>query len=588
MKRQQALLVLVVLYLSLSLFARADGTVTSTTGTLNKVLNFLPEGETKRGLKEYSQILGMDKYGNDGVVGGGNFGISEYFSSRFGDKNNSCVRDAAKNFYGDVAAYLKNKGPEKCAPAMSYAPGGEGHVVASNDYGCSSGRALLSEAAGAGKFKDYEQGWVWKLALKNANGDPNAAMFLIGMCGHDDVSQGNYRLLDKSVEGQDKGRFEQEQAQDIIRRKQSRLDSLKAQHLDTNEAKKLIEYLQAEVLKLKSQVRQIQEKGGVVEKMNCPPQDSGYYSAKSLAADADIPDSTKRDLQEAFSTDNAKNTSSKYYHVYGSAFMACQLVQNGFSAQSASLLQQQAARAYRGMRMCSSTSTLTEGEENQKKIQKEIFAKYNVSDDFSLGKIFMKDRKKIKDCQTMALSSGDKTECDYVVFAGIPIYSVSSDGEFKVTDEDIRKSIQGRIKNVDAAKLYKSWYLGGGEVAGKKIPCTDLRVLGPSDLKNPTESFFGRLAKPAGWSDERYNTASKKLSTWDQDYKWTVAQHKAGADFAGKVCKKRDAKEKPLAGICPKGPPSGTAIYDYVEGIYTVNSDTNKKSTPIKPAAAVK
>jgi hypothetical protein len=78
---------------------------------------------------------------------------------------------------------------------------------------------------------------------------------------------------------------------------------------------------------------------------------------------------------------------------------------------------------------------------------------------------------------------------------------------------------------------------------------------------NPQDSFFGRVAKPGGWSEETYNRASKKLATWDVDFKWTIAQHEAGAKFAAQTCKKRGLKEKPLHGICPEGPPDGKSVY---------------------------
>lgn len=164
--------------------------------TARGILNTLPEGATKNGLTEYFEVIGANRYYNDNSAFMENVGISAYFARRFSDPMNSCVRDAALNFYKEVALRTKSDflSSQDCAE-----PPKKSSYVLTPDYGCStSERAGIQSVAGEGQYKKFPPGWLWDLALKHAKGDPNSAMFLIGMCGHDDVNQGTYLYDDYS------------------------------------------------------------------------------------------------------------------------------------------------------------------------------------------------------------------------------------------------------------------------------------------------------------------------------------------------------------------------------------------------------
>ena len=60
-------------------------TVKGTGELVSSLIDKLPNGDTKNGLKEYVALLGYDQYYGDSSVGGANAGISSYFSNRFND-----------------------------------------------------------------------------------------------------------------------------------------------------------------------------------------------------------------------------------------------------------------------------------------------------------------------------------------------------------------------------------------------------------------------------------------------------------------------------------------------------------------------
>lgn len=540
----------------------AHGSMTSTSSDmLKQVLSVLPESDTKRGLKEYSEAIGLDNYyevDTDRFVGKSNAGIAGYFENRIGDSKNSCVRDAAKNFYNDIAAYLNKRTPAQADVQPKYSSK-EPEIISSPHYNIAtkSDRAMLNEVAGSGRYANYEPGWVWNLAMKHANGDPNSALFLIGICGHDDMNQGNYNYEDKSEASMRELRGRANDYLDKIKKGEKQLATLKANPLDTEEYENVVSTANREVTVAKIYYKELTEMKSATGQLTCPLWGSGFYAARSLGESADIPVELKNELLDTFSDDGAKKVSSKYYHIYGSAFLACQFVQNGISPSLASQMQQQVARAYRGIRMCEGNKDFLEESEKLQKLEAKLMTKYKAKDPANLMFKIIQDKKMAKNCASNEYFK--YPECKIGQILQIPASVNDENGEFTISEEDVRKKIKGRLTQMDAARLYEHWYLGGGTIAGQSLPCSDVRVLGPTNLRKPTDSFFGRISKPAGWTDERYLSASKKVASWDADYKWTIAEHKAGAEFAGKVCKKRGPGEKPLKGICPNGPPDGKA-----------------------------
>jgi hypothetical protein len=532
--------------------------VSESNSVIDKVVAKLPNGETKKGLQEYLEILGLKEY-KGGGAGISNRGLQAYFDAKFGDNKNNCVRTAAVSFYQDIAKTLKAQTESLVKPEACESTPSQGF-----DYGCSVGRPRLSQVTDQDQFKGLAPGWVWQLALKHAKGDPNSAMFLIGICGHDDASKGTLLYQDYSEKALDDLKDQRQVQLKSVAEIEAKIKEL-SKNYDVNREE--IEYFQQMYLSAKNAVSQTEKAKSIERYMVCPPMRSGYYAPQSLGKSADIPESFKTEIIDTQkNVDNARNTPGKYYHVYGAAFMACQLVQNGMSPSKAVFIQKQAARFYRGSRMCDAVKVMTQNTD----YYKDMLKKYKVSsmEDLAIKSVEAIKNKKI-DCNATdpnesPLTAKSLKECSLVYEVGYPPEMIVS-GTAVPTADDIKKKLAGKYRESDAAELYKSWYAGGGTAFGKNVPCTDMRIWGPHDLMKPDANFFDKLSKPTGWTDERYRKASQKLATWDEDFKWTIAQHKAGAEFAGKNCKKRAPGEKPLKGICPQGPPDGVTEYNRYE-----------------------
>jgi hypothetical protein len=434
--------------------------VHSSDSSIKKLLNSLPNGDTKRGLQEYIAILGPEKYNGD-YVGVSNVGMANFFSRNFSDKTNSCVRDSAQFFYKDVANRLRqhSKNDLECKPLPSVITSEKGITKISPDYGCGRERAGILNIAGKDQFSDLEPSWLWNLALKHTKGDPNSAMFLVGMCGHDDLLHGHYIYEDKSQLAQDELRQECLE----IKAKKIKIDEeikkLSANY-DLNEQK--IFQLSFQAQALGAQISAAESKKTIQRGMACPPSNSGFYAPQSLGIGADIDSKMKIDIRNIQGADGAKKIPSKYYHVYGSAFMACQLIQNGFSPGQTALIQKQAARVYRGIRMCETIQTQASKQETFKKISQELMSKYKIKDASLLAVFLTKEIKSEK----LNCEEAFPKECDFLNDLNLPPQIVKS-SEFSLAEEQIRSKVDHFKAAGDAAELYKKWYLGGGSLGGQ-------------------------------------------------------------------------------------------------------------------------
>jgi hypothetical protein len=141
--------------------------------------------------------MGVEKYAQDSDVAGSNAGLNAYFGRLWGPDpedgkqdlkpSEKCLRDKAVSFYTDVASLLGSTNPKDCK------------ALSTPSYiGCSENRPGLLAKAGDDSAGKLEPGWLWQLAMKHANGNPNAALHLIGLCGHDDTAHGSRNILDQS------------------------------------------------------------------------------------------------------------------------------------------------------------------------------------------------------------------------------------------------------------------------------------------------------------------------------------------------------------------------------------------------------
>lgn len=544
---------------------------------IDKTPQSFMSGEEKQAFKGYLDLLGAKKYSGDSV-GDSNKGVNAYFDSLWGasqsrsassifykDDANSdvskipqlsqCFRDTALNFYRDVALRLKsiNKTPQRKTDEKSESRCDDFEKTITKksggaiDYGCSEERPGLFSKVGDKNSSNLDPGWLWKLALKHSNGNTYAAMHLIGMCGHDDTAQSRFSYYDNSEAAKS------ELSDQLQKLKEKKVELEK----QVKEAAQKVSVDPAEFMKISrrfssvlEKIKGLKNKEGISRKLSCPPHDSAFYAPGGLSEEADISPALKDKISKVQNPTGKLNIPAKHYHVYGSAFMACNLVTNGFDPQKAITVQKQAARMYRGTRMCETSNDLLEqSKEFEKTIGREASRNWKSAETFIMDGLKNVD---LDSGECKGKTEDDKKNCTLALsMFGDSAYIMKRDPELA------KRKILNRLARIDAANLYNSWYVGGGEILGKKIPCTDLRMGGPKNLMDANNSVVPLYGgRPDGWSKERYDAATKYLATWDVDFEWTIAQHEAGAKFAAKNCKKAKPGENPFQNLCSdKGTP---------------------------------
>lgn len=273
-----------------------DASETSALGSKIKWLMYLyPNTDFKRTAQEYIKIIAPDTY--ELSVGQGNTGLQKLVTQKFED--NEIFRQMAISFYRDVAQYwgIRLRGPADDLPfdyPNKCRDDGQGEGPFLISYQCEKNlpRTLLNETTEAGPNSSFKNGWLWDLAMRHSKGNPNIAVDLIGLCGHDNRFQGSKKYIDPT----------------------------------TKETKYL----------------------------NCPPGGSPFYLPGSLPK-ADISDILKARIHRIQNPDGSKKIPAKYYHVLGEAFVSCQLVAKGHEAKNIVAAAKFAAHAYRGLNLCETT-----------------------------------------------------------------------------------------------------------------------------------------------------------------------------------------------------------------------------------------
>jgi hypothetical protein len=376
-----------------------------------KLEDRIPSVPGTRGLKnlirDYREILRPDAYQNITEVGGSNEGILAYTDS-LGLKDRKFGRYA----YSFYKAIQELDAQYPSFPKNSTYPLGS--------------RPALSQKAGEGRFQNLKPGWLWELALKTTRGDPNEAIRLIGVCGHDDTARKGtqvylpsdevLRIYNQRLKFLDAqlGRFEEEKRGLL---KQIQLAEKSGRKKDSwknlTHSEKLPFYLDPEkqlVLIEKAIIRVQLEKETTSPEtfskgyVTCPNQDSVFYVAQSLGIETDVTQDLKNritsaqapsDMLEKSKRERAPGSSipAKVYHIYGAALIACEMISKGHSPSLVSFSSGLLGYAYRSARMNSlaaqMNSTVTSSPYQSNMVPAEM-TDHQIGEMYDQQKIMMK------------------------------------------------------------------------------------------------------------------------------------------------------------------------------------------------------
>lgn len=456
-----------------------NNSISSADKVAQLILNALPDSRIQQGLQRYYQILSPNDVVDDKDIAMQNSGISRYFENQF--HNNSCFARQALLFYKDIRTSTRRS-------------------QRNNESELRHARPSLGDTAGSSR-PDLPAGWLFNKALTYTQGNANAALALIGLCGHDDKKQGYFSnpLAEAS----------------LLQEGYTRNDLFEFQ---TDE--EFTETL-------------------------CPAQTADFYLARSLSKSADISEPLKQKILKTQYPDKTKfQVAAKNYHVLGAAFMTCQMIEAGMPAFLAVKVETMAANLYRGIRLCQDVEApakLFWELQNHQGIKHRPH--YEKFEDAVVRLALEKGRK--KDCSSKNTENKDPI-CELLIKTG----TVQSSSNAQLTKLTIA-SINAYLAKAIASGLYSSWHING-ELAGVTLPCSRDQLIGPHPFlkwlvsqKQWPLNICGR-----GLSTETCNKALQTIKTWEVDFDWTISQHKVGAEFAASVCTRLPKGSSSLDHLC--------------------------------------
>lgn len=464
---------------------------------LEKVINLVPGAKPLGCLvKDFSSIIKPESYSADETQGS-NAGLIVHNDALI--SSDVKLASQAKEFYRALAVEDEALGLKK------------------------NGRTpLLLDAPGDGPFSNVKPGFVWNLALKNADGDPNRALQIIGLCGHDDyevhISPSPQSSEEQAKDLQETASFidttitsvtaQNESSQNKPSRCKYPAGALAGVTIVTaRDLKDTIDHYRSCItpanksifikdinsLKLK-----LKKENFAKTKITCPGASSSqFYLGEGLGKGVDI---SKKLKDRILGTSDlgvdlnkpSRSIPSKYYHVLGSAAVACELIAKGHNPKQVTRLLEMAGWAYRV---------------------------------YWLSRLASESRTE----------SFPETDLNKVI-AWLKKPSFNKCDNSLPPEETLRPNSQR-----DAMFLLRSWALNGDDIKtfggpGEKLSGVYTNLLNPIGELG-VHDITSSVAKPRGWTNPQFEDARAKVKSIMTDFIWTMEQQRIGAEFASRVCK---------------------------------------------------
>lgn len=463
------------------------GQVSAADRIARQIIQSLPESNTKNGLLRYYSILAPSTYLDDDSVGFKNSGIANFFEYHF--QKNTCFAETAYEFYNEIRTQTRQN--QQTTPQQVR------HT-----------RPSLADVAGSTR-KDLKAGWLWEKALKHTRGNANAAITLIGLCGHDDVEQGDFFNAEAVKNLKAKGYSEESLQAFMSDHDGSNDNDSGSDDSDTD----------ADIASL------------------CPAKEADFFVSSSLGKNIDIDSSLKEKiLYYQYPGKKAEQIASKNYHILGAAFMTCQMIEAGLHPMLAVKVETTAAGLYRGIRLCQNIEQpawlfrlIQKSPELRKKPYSMSFEDFVLKQTLETGRSGVCAQKKI---------GNTNAYCQVLEALGSPnVLSIPR------LEERAKILIQKNIDNIISSGIYASWSITG-DIFGVSLPCTRDQILGPHPF---LKWLVAQGQLPLNLCGQHLSTEScrKALNTiraWEVDFDWTISQHQLGANFAARKCQRSSQK----------------------------------------------
>ena len=473
----------------------------------SKYINMLPTQEMRDAALEYARMVGLEKYESVSNIGSQNEGLVAFNWDLI--QKNKCFKELVANFYTRVARYGAFYS-RNLTPRTNY---------------------LFNNLSTSTSNTSAKEGWLWDLALQYSGNDPNLAMTLIGICGHDDTAQ--LPINQKCTETKDpsSGDVIGEECVDtplfipfnstsqdteyMGYARETHGNFVTAWQPDTAHGKKLKKTITSDNSLLEIF-------GDTGKGLLCPINASPMFTQGALGKETLLDESLLSDVASIQAPNQGSSyLPSKYYHVMGAAYATCSLVRNGMPGFMVKKIQTVGINTYRMFRLCGVVMGKAEN-------LKEAAGK-SVEDLMKTVNSFRKDPKvcvpNYNTDDNYHTFDWNKPECQALQW----IQTVLDDPN--IDRNIIENKLTRLLAEVDAAKLFNEKVLKGSE-------CRDVQLTGGNvdRMKAVADSTRSCGDIPS----DRCEKAREVIKTWWVDFKWSEAQHIKGADFAINHCKKED------------------------------------------------
>jgi hypothetical protein len=258
----------------------------------------------------------------------------------------------------------------------------------------------------------------------------------------------------------------------------------------------------------------------------CPHDNSPLFYPVALGSGVDTPAAIKEYVVRTQSVHvSADSIKAKNYHIMSAAYLGCRMIENGVPADQVANYSQKFAYIYRRIRTCRSAL--------------DSLSNYKKAED--------RYQKKLRQF-VQSQSEGARPTIEEEIVQEIP----HNADAFRYNDaKDKAKVLKRIVDSYYASKLYvKMTQCPEGKTSeigeAMKANSMDGNRLSSDSLYLPPD-FDDKCPSIAGGN---CLDAKKVLDTWDADFKWTMNQHRVGAEFAAKNCKLLSQQKTPP--LCAK------------------------------------
>lgn len=378
-----------------------------------------------------------------------------------------------------------------------------------------------------------QQGLVWKKAFKLAGGDANLALALIGVCGHDDMVESDLSYC-----------------------------------VDREDAK-LVSWADPKACALS---KTLSKEGLFALHFDCPGTGTKFHTPGGLGGTSalpvvGIPDETKKRIAAMEGGDIAL-LPHKYYHVYASAYLTCQMIGDGIPIAEAENMERATAMLYRSVRICSNAQ---KNIENFNKMlpalglapidatnSERLKAQWAEINDQGIDKIthYLSSHPAALSSlglESIANLSEESVKTDKIKayigfvlaghmtknFGNLDLNKIKTKTADQTAELNVLKNLKDKIEDSDGVQFMMKVASMSSQAADdfqKIIPC----------MRNSLANYWFKSELKSEFDCKGQSgcaAAKAKLRSYEGDFYQTESYHRLGEQFASKACKPSKASE---------------------------------------------